>query len=103
MDNIKESLDRVVVDTSWRNKFQGSSVTHLFSHASDHQPIILHAQTALRCCGKSTRSFRFEGAWLMRDNYDKVINEAWSLMGNMEPSLRGVREKISKCGFELQA
>ena len=40
-------------------------VTHLFSHASNHWPIILHARTALRCRGKSTRSFRFEEAWLM--------------------------------------
>ena len=36
MDNRKERLDKIVADTSWRNKFQGSVVTHLFSHASDH-------------------------------------------------------------------
>ena len=104
LDNTKERLDRVVVDTGWRNKFQGSLVTHLFSHASNHRPIILHARTTLRCHGKHTNSFRFEEAWLMRDDCEHVIHEAWSRMGNnMEPVLRRVREKISKCGSELQA
>lgn len=104
MDNTKESLGRVVADMGWRNKFQGSLVTHLFSHAFDHRPIILHAWIVLRCCGKSTRSFRFEEAWLMRDDYEHVIQKAWSHMGNnMEPGLRRVREKIGKCGSELQA
>jgi len=93
-----------VADTGWRNKFQGSVVTHLFLHASDHRPIILHARTALRCCGKSTRSFRFEEAWLVRDDCEHVIQEAWSYSGdNVELGLRRVREKISKCGSELQA
>ncbi|XP_030933437.1 uncharacterized protein LOC115959237 [Quercus lobata] len=104
LDNTKERLDRVVVDTGWRNKFQGSLVTHLFSHAYDHRPIILHARTALRCCGKRTNSFRFEEAWLMRDDCEHVIHEAWSHIGNnMEPGLRRAWEKINECGSELQA
>ena len=70
-------------------------VTHLFSHASNHQPIILHARTALRCRGKSTRSFRFEEAWLMRDDCEHVIQEAWSYSSdNVESGLRREREKI---------
>ena len=79
-------------------------VTHLFSHASNHQPIILHARTALRCCGKSTRSFRFEEAWLMRDDCEHVIQEAWSYSSdNVESGLRREREKIRNFGYELQA
>ena len=79
-------------------------VTHLFSHASDHRPIILHVRTALRCHGKSTRSFSFEEAWLLRDDCEHVIQEAWSYSGdNVEPGLRKIREKIRTCGSELQA
>ena len=73
MDDTKERLDKAVADTGWRNKFQGSVVTHLFSHASDHRPIILHVRTTLRCRGKSTKSFRFEEAWLIRDDCEHVI------------------------------
>ena len=32
-----------------------------------------------------------------------VIREAWSLASNMEPGLLGVKEKINKCGLDLQA
>ena len=32
-----------------------------------------------------------------------VIREAWRLAGNMESGLLGVKEKISKCGSDLQA
>ena len=40
----------------------------------------------------------------MRDDCEHVIQEAWSYSGdNVESGLRRVREKISKCGFELQA
>ena len=73
MDNTKERLDKAVADIGWRNKFQGSVVTHLFSNSSDHRPIIFHVRTALRCHGKSTRSFRFEEAWLIRDDCEHVI------------------------------
>ena len=39
----------------------------------------------------------------MRDDCEKVINEAWGFMGNMELGLRSVKEKISRCGFDLEA
>ena len=103
VENTKERLDKVVVNTSWRDIFQGNSITHLFSHTSDHRPILLHARTDLRCCGRSTRSFKFEKDWLMRDDCEKVINEAWGFMGNMELGLRSVREKISRRGSDLEA
>lgn len=101
LDNTQERLDRVVVNTGWREKFQDSSVTHLFSHASDHKPILLHAWYAQRYRGRSTRAFRFEEAWLTRDDCEKVIREAWSLVGNMELGLLGVKGKITKCGSDL--
>ena len=40
---------------------------------------------------------------MIRDNCEKVINEAWGFMGNMELGLRSVREKISRCGSDLEA
>ena len=39
----------------------------------------------------------------MRDDCEKVINEAWGFMGNMELGLRSVREKISRRGSDLEA
>ena len=34
--NTRERLDRVVANMEWRVKFPASTITHLFSHASDH-------------------------------------------------------------------
>lgn len=103
LENTQERLDRVVTNTGWREKFQDSSVIHLFSHASDHRPVLLHARFAQKYRGRSTRAFRFEEAWLTRDDCEKVISDAWSLVGNMEPGLLGIKEKINKCGSDLQA
>ena len=34
--NTRERLDRTVANMEWRVKFPASTITHLFSHASDH-------------------------------------------------------------------
>lgn len=55
LENTQERLDRAIANTGWREKFIASSVIHLFSHASDHRPLLLHAKSDLRRCGKNTR------------------------------------------------
>ena len=35
-ENTRERLDRAVANMEWRDKFSTSTVTHMFSHASDH-------------------------------------------------------------------
>lgn len=45
LENTRERLDRVVANLGWKEKFKGSSVIHLSSHASDHQPLLLHARS----------------------------------------------------------
>ena len=82
LENTKERLDRVVANTGWKEKFQESLVTHLFSHASNHRPVLLHARSVLRYRGRNTRAFRFEEAWLTQDGCEMVIKEAWRLAGN---------------------
>ena len=36
VQNTRERLDRAVANMEWRVKFPASTITHLFSHASDH-------------------------------------------------------------------
>ena len=103
LENTQERLDRVVANTGWREKFHASSVFHLFSHASDHRPLLLHAKSDLRHRGKSTRSFRFEEAWLMRADCEEVITEAWGSVDSLDSGLRCIKKKISRCGSILQA
>ena len=39
--NTKIRLDRAIATKEWREKYQLSTVTHLYSHALDHLPIVL--------------------------------------------------------------
>ena len=47
--------------------------------------------------------FRFEEAWLIRDDCVKVINDSWSSAGTTKSGLKHMKEKIGSCGTELQA
>ena len=39
--NTRERLDRAVANKEWCDMFPASCVSHIFSHASDHMPLIL--------------------------------------------------------------
>ena len=39
--NTRMKLDRAVANLGWREKFRASTVTHLYSHASDYRPLLI--------------------------------------------------------------
>ena len=57
--NTRQRLDRAIATESWKTKFPVSTLTHLFSHALDHLPIILHIRTARRTSPSNSRGFKF--------------------------------------------
>ena len=63
--NTKICLDRAVATKEWREKYQLSTVTHLYSHASDHLPIVLQIQSYHKQRQRREMSFKFEESWLM--------------------------------------
>ena len=79
--HTKQQLDRVVADKDWIEKFSTSSVSHLFSHASDHIPILLRTMNDKRLRGRRATGFRFEENWLMWDDCEEVVHEAWTKGG----------------------
>ena len=42
--NTRERLDRAVANIERREKFPASTLRHLFSHASDHRPLLLQTK-----------------------------------------------------------
>ena len=66
--NTRQRLDWAVANAEWRLKFPATTVTHLFSHASNHLPIILQAMTDRRKTVRSKKGFKFEKVWLMWDD-----------------------------------
>ena len=75
--NTKEILDRAVANTGWRDRFPASTVTHLHSHASDHLPLVLQAQTDQRFRSQRAHGFRFKEAWLLWEDCERRVDEAW--------------------------
>lgn len=102
--NTRERLDRAVANTAWREKFPASTVCHLFSHASDHYPILLQTRTDRGVRAKGVRGFKFEEVWLLDEECEGKVNEGWNEKeGAAGSALARVKEKIVKCGEDLLA
>ena len=99
--NTKEWLDRAVANQVWRTKFPKTTVTHIVSHSSDHLPLILQNQVPPKLSHKGRRWFKFEEAWLLWDDCEKVIQEAWVNSEGRSSALETVSKKISGCASEL--
>ena len=62
--NTRERLDRGFANKEWLDIFSVSIVSHKFSYASDHMPII-------------AQGFKFEEQWLLDEDCGNVVEEAW--------------------------
>ena len=78
-------------------------VTHLFSHASDHHPLVSQMKVGWRNRRRLSRDFKFEESWLLWEDCEKTILEAWQNAGGANTGLKRAKDKISKCGEELVA
>jgi hypothetical protein len=70
-----EKLDRVLVSVEWEQKFPLATVDALSREISDHTPLLLD-------CGQLTNvknqpQFKFELAWLLRDDFFDIVAEVW--------------------------
>ena len=97
----KQRLDRAVANKDWIEKFHASSVSHLFNHASDHIPILLRTMNDRRLRGRGAGGFKFEESWLLWDDCEEAVLEAWTKGGQRSLGLSGVRDRIQGCGADL--
>ena len=101
--NTRERLDRAVANKEWRDMFPASCVSHIFSHASDHMPLILQTGTDSNFHGRIARGFKFEERWLLEEDCGNVVDEAWAQMGGAGSPMATVSAKINHCGAALDA
>ncbi|KAI9111107.1 hypothetical protein K1719_017982 [Acacia pycnantha] len=70
-------LDRMLANEQWTNLLPNASVAHLPFFKSDHRPLLL-------CLDKEeisvpvNRPFRFIAAWVLHDQFDEFVRQAWS-------------------------
>ena len=101
--HTKQRLDRAIANRVWIDRFLASSVSHLFSHASDHIPILLKTMIDRQVRGRGTGGFRFEENWLLWADCEDVMTEAWTKGSRGNLGLSGVRDQIQACGAKLHA
>lgn len=101
--NTKERLDRAVANDGWREKFPASTVTHLFSHASDHRPLVLQNKADKRVLNRGPRAFKFEESWLLWDDCERMVLDSWNKGGCAYSGMNNIKERIRNCGSDLLA
>jgi len=69
-------LDWGIASNQWIHLFTSFSITHLPTHTSYHNPLILDIALTSPFL---PRPFRFEEFWSRDPTYSIVINEAWSI------------------------
>ena len=97
--NTKIRLDRAMANKDWIRKFQMSKVIHLSAYASNHLPILLHVQSFVPQIRE--RGFKFEESWLLMEDCEAMVKEAWGGELAVEQELASTLKKIQACGSEL--
>ena len=102
--NTKERLDQAVANSEWRERFPANTLTNLFSHASDHAPLVLQTMTDHRLRCKGAKGFKFEESWLLWDDCERMMVDSWTV-GHAEigSALSSIKAKIENCGVDLHA
>ena len=73
--NTRQWLDIAVASKSWKARFPVSTITHLFSHASNHLPLILQTGILKKVTARGTGGFKFKEAWLLWDDCEAVVQD----------------------------
>ena len=81
-----------MANEGWTKKFPTSRVSHLFSHASDHIPILLTTMNDRRLRGWGASGFKFEECWLLWDDCEEAVGGAWNKGAQGSLGLSGLRD-----------
>ena len=96
--NIKERLDRALVNTRWTEIFPRALLKHFPSNSSDHIPIVLFTEGEE---GSRPRPFKFEEIWTREEASNLVVENAWRLKVPGSPMFR-LCKKIKQAKLELK-
>ncbi|KAA3462691.1 reverse transcriptase [Gossypium australe] len=84
--NIRERLDRGVVNDKWRHLFPTGNIQHLPHSMSDHCPLLLNTISGNTYVGNP--KFKFEAWWIMKKTFEKEIKASWeSITGTIVEKL----------------
>jgi hypothetical protein len=98
--NVRVRLDRAVATHSWRDLFCDTTVQHLVSPCSDHQPILINLMQEQRRCNQAPRR-QYEVFWERSMELPEKIAAAWESTGQKN-DLGSVHQGLDRVMTELQ-
>lgn len=95
---IREKLDRILVNWSWRYAHPNAFATALPIVSSDHSPLVLY----LKPKEKSGVSFKFEAFWVEHEECFGVVENGWKGIQEREEPWGNIKSKLKACQRDLQ-
>lgn len=92
--NIRERLERGVVNDKWWQLFPTSYIQHLPHSMSDHCPLL---NTNSENPHRGNLNFKFEACWLMEETLEDKIKASWGSSANI------ITEKLKRLQSNLLA
>ncbi|KAK1382265.1 hypothetical protein POM88_020000 [Heracleum sosnowskyi] len=87
-------IDRALTTASWLEMFPMGKLYNLEGSTSDNNPLLLVPVVQIQAA--TTRSFRFENAWLTDPMCEQLVRNGWE-----RNSGSNIQEKIQNCGGEV--
>lgn len=75
---LHQRMDRVLINVSWRLKFQSASIFHLPFFKSDHKALLVQFKCQ-RKTNKRRRPFRFLASWLTHTDFPNLMANIWPI------------------------
>ena len=79
--NMRERLDRAVINGSWATMHPRAVLQHLDFIRSDHRPILLDTDLQVMPVLHHGPK-RFEGKWLKEEGFKQEVERAWAAAGH---------------------
>ncbi|KAA3484647.1 reverse transcriptase [Gossypium australe] len=93
--NIRERLDRGVVNEKWLHLFSNGIVRLLPHTISDHYPLLIHTNNEDQF--KRNLRFKFEAWWTLEETFEQEVKTAWELSdGLIYEKLERLKNRLTR-------
>ncbi|GKA89232.1 reverse transcriptase, partial [Tanacetum coccineum] len=95
--NIRERIDRVLVNDAFLEASPHQTLTHHLLIGSDHAPLLYNTCPPPR---RQQKSFRFESMWTTDESCEEAIKGAWCPT-NLPNDIENLKHNMSSCAKSL--
>lgn len=93
-NNIRERLDRGVLNELWLSQFLSTKIHHLTFSSSNHRPLFvnMHNENSNNIFNR----FKFEAWWVLEESFEAEVKKVWDLIkGDVFIKLDGLKKGLS--------